>query len=293
MCHGQKSVQCAALFSLSLALVIGGCHTPKNQEEDAVEQAAISPRVISLAPAITDIIIGLGAHAHLVGVTSACHINDVPIVGHLSPDPERILMRAPDLVISGAYNYNRESLSMLRSHGLNVMALPLNSLTEISRAITVIGDRLKRANEARDVVNALNGTLTQLKKDRPSRQGASPRVLLVYGISAGYVYSTGGGDHIADILDAMGAVNVTDGGPVTVRIALEQVIGMDPDVILHIAPTDIFPDAANARKWWADVKGLRANTDGKILVWPDNGLATPGTGLASQIRQLAQVIYEE
>ncbi|MEI6516408.1 MAG: ABC transporter substrate-binding protein, partial [bacterium] len=63
------------------------------------------PRIISLAPSVTEIVFALGAATQLVGRSSACDyppdlVKQVPVVGDFGvPSLERLLAAKPDAVL--------------------------------------------------------------------------------------------------------------------------------------------------------------------------------------------------
>lgn len=119
---------------------------------------------------------------------------------------------------------------------------------------------------------------------------APPRALLVFDIMDGTVFTTGGGDHLAEILDIVGAVNVAEGGPLTSRISLEKVTALKPDIIVHVAPSDRFKSGAEALEFWKRATPVPAVTRSQVHVWSDDSLATHGPNLPSAIRRFGGLI---
>ena len=117
-----------------------------------------------------------------------------------------------------------------------------------------------------------------------------PKVLLVFDIMDGTIFTTGGGDHLAEILDIVGAVNVAEGGPLTSRLSLEKVTVLAPDIIVHVAQSDRFPNADEALKHWRRVAKVPAVERGQVHVWPDDSLATHGPSLPSAIRRFVGLV---
>ena len=108
-------------------------------------------RVVSLSPAITEIIYYVGAGDKLIGVTVFCdHPEDVrkkiKVGGIVNPDLEKIYSLHPDLVI--ASNLTPEKvLKKLKSLGIKVRVLRFVSLEDVKNAIKVIGDLLSGNGE--------------------------------------------------------------------------------------------------------------------------------------------------
>lgn len=241
---------------------------------DAPRHDAPAPRVVSLNPAATAIVAALGAGDHLVGVTRYCEAPGAPVLGDMNPRPEQVLARTPDLVLAGDYPSQAALRDQLTALDVAVLALPLVRLADQRAATLTLGARLDRGERAAELAAALDAALARAA----ARAAARPpvRVLLVFDVEQGYVYTTGGGDHTAELLAAAGATNIAAGGPLTSRLALDAVLARAPDLILHVAPSPRFPDAASARAHWASLPDLPAVRAGHVHVWPDDQLAQNG-----------------
>ncbi len=241
------------------------------------------PRVVSLAPALTDIVVALGAAPHLVGVTRWCRAEGVPIVGDLRPRPEAVLEARPDLVLVSTYGSQAPDLAPLESLGFTTHALPLTTLADMRATTTALGKLLGRDGDS--LVRAFDTALAEARGRLPKTPPV--KVLLVYGVEPGAVISTGGGDHISELLEALGAelVTLTTDRSVTLRLGLDRVLSLAPELILHAAPDATLPESA-ARAHWARWPAIPAVARGQIQVYPDDDLARNGPHLARTIPKL-------
>ena len=225
-----------------------------------------------------------------MGVTTWCRQPGVTIVGDMRPDPERVVAARPDLILAGRYPSLAGDVASLRARGLQVLEVELNSLDDARRAFEVVGEQLDAAPRAGELVARLDEALASARRSAEARPGSAPKVLLVFDVVDGYVYSTGGGDHLAEILAATGAVNVASGGPLTSRLAIERVLQLAPDVIVHTSPSDRVPDDRAAKAFWQQHATLPAVGAGRIHVWPDDRLSTHGPELAAAITRLSRLL---
>lgn len=269
---------------IALALALAAC-APKDR--DAAGREAPSPRVVSVAPAITAIVRAVGGESHLVGVTSWCDAPGVPVIGDLKPRPEAVLAARPDVVWMAGYGSQSPDAAALTALGLQVETLPLVTLSDMLGATTKVADRLGRGREGAALVAAFEAARAEALRSR----GDAPRVkvLVVYDVQPGFVITTGGGDHIMELLELAGAVNVAS-GPLTLRMGLEGVLAAAPELILHVAPDARFPDSNAARAHWATWAELPAVRRGEVHVFPDDGLARNGPHLAQVLPRLAQMV---
>ncbi len=276
-------------LALLALLALAGCRDARG------DHPVPRPRVVSLTPSVTALVHHLGRAEHLVGVTRYCPRDaHMPVVGDMRPDPERVLAQRPDLVLAGEYATTTDAIASLRGGGLDVVSFPLLTVADLRAATLAIGDRLDARAPAAALVQRLDAALAAARAAAAARPGDArpPKVLLVYDVSAGHVYTTGGGDHIAALLDVLGATNAAQGGPVTARLPLEQIVRFAPDVVIHVSPTTRFPDDATARAFWSGVAGLPPATLSRVHVWPDDTLTLLGPGLPDALARLTALLAE-
>ena len=246
---------------------------------------------MSLTPAACALVGALGRGDRLVGSTQHCEVPGAPRNLDIRPDLERVLALRPGLVVIGSYPFNRPAIEQLTAAGLPVFAVPLTSLDDLRAALDALGARLGAAAAARRLRAALDDGLARARALAAAAAGPPPRVLLVYEVADGYVYTSGGGDHLEPLLGACGATNVAAPGPLTARLSIERVLTLTPDVILHTAPTRALPDRAAALAYWRGVApSLPAVQAGRVFVWPDGSLAQPGPKLAQAVVRLARLL---
>lgn len=276
-----------------VALALCGAASCQGQPDRSEGRASEPMGVVSLTPTLTSIVAGLGRADRLVGVTRWCPVEGIPIVGDLRTDLERVVAARPDLVIAGRYLSAAPDLAALRALGFRVLDLPLDSLVHTRRAMAILGERLDAKSQAEAMIGALDQALDDARRRASSRTGPAPRILLVFDVSDGMVYTTGGADHLGEVLQAVGAANVAQGGPKTARLSFERILQLAPDVIVHTAPTNRLPDREAALAFWQTLPSLPAVKRGAVHVWPDSSLATQGPQLAPAIGRLSRLLDPE
>jgi len=274
----------ALTSALLISLTLGACG------RSAPPREAPAPRVVSLVPAATATLRQLDREAHLVGVTRYCDAPGVPVVGDMAPPPERILAQEPDLVLVGDYPSQARIRGQLEALGIEVVVLPYVRIGDMIHATRLLGRRLDAAPRAEELASAVEAALGRAAAGHRSPQPVT--VLIVYDTEAGHVFTTGGGDHVAEVIEAVGAQNIAAGGPLTTRLGLEVVLARAPEVVLHVAPSPRFPDhAAALRHWAAALPDLPAVKAGRVHVWPDDRLAQNGPWLAGAIDELMTLLH--
>ena len=247
-------------------------------------EAGPRPRVVSLAPALTAIVTALGASEHLVGVTSWCDAPGVAVVGDMKPRPEAVLMAKPDLVVMARYGSQAPDLAPLSALGLETLSLPLVTLEDMRATTRKLGEILSKSDTATALISRFDEALA-------GQSGPPVRVLVVYGQEPGFVITTGGGDHVSELIAALGGVNVVE-GPVTVRLGLDRVLSLDPEVIVHASPSATMKDSASALAWWSSLPTLSAVKARRVHVFPRDSLGLNSPRLADDVPELARCLRE-
>ena len=273
---------------------LAGCsREPANvahSSEETPQLVLRRQRVVSLTPSITHLVQGLGRGDRLVGTSRHSQLEGVAIVADLEPRIEAILKVDPDLVLIGRYPSLKQDIDALRAHGLQVLDLPLNNLTDMRAAIEILGDRLQATARASILVRELDQALKESRRMATRWANNPPKILLVFDIMDGTIFTTGGGDHLAEILDVVGAINVAEGGPLTSQLSLEKVTVLAPDIIIHVAQSARFPSSQAALEHWRRIAPVPAVKSKQVHVWPDDSLATHGPSLPSAIRRFVGLV---
>lgn len=287
------------LAHASAALLATVLPTPAAAERDPARGAAgggaewLGPpapaaprRVVSLAPSLTDLVVAMGLHERLVGVT---RYDDSPAVsalprvgGFLDPNPEAVIALRPDLVLwmtdGGAYPAVRRIASL----GVPVRALPIVSIPDLLAASREIGaalgaraagDRLAQELEAR-----IQSARARAAKVRPVR------VLFVVGRDPLVV--AGPGSYPDEVLRIAGGENVVKTGRPWPVYPLEQAVADDPDVVIDGAVLE--PEQGMAR-----LRAIPAVRAGRVRRMSNDGALRPGPRLADALDEIFRALHAE
>ncbi len=237
------------LFLLSLPLLLASCsgRLPDTQTMDTVTDdygrrvavPASPTRVVSLSPAVTEIMFALGVGDLLVGRTDFCtypaEVNQIPSIGGISNlNIESILACQPDLVISGSMVGKKATDQMDQMGTPMVCVIEKPRFDALYDNIAAIGKLVGKEREAdslnallRDCVIALDtDTLTQ------SRNNAiTPKVYYVVGYGPAGNFTAGGNTFINDIIRMAGGRNIAEEVSGW-SYSLEALMKEDPDYII-------------------------------------------------------------
>jgi len=190
--------------------------------------AGATLHVVSLSPALTELVCRLDGFDRLAGRSSACdypeQVKSLPVAGDFaSPNTEKIAAIGPELVISDTFQ-DPEAVKLLRTWGIKVEMLPLNSLDDYEKAVVRLGELLDlKDNAAREVER------TRKEREKLARSvAAGPlKVLLLFWDSP--PVTCGKRSFLNDYLALAGGVSVTAGED-------EGYYYPSPEVLLQSAP---------------------------------------------------------
>ncbi len=190
-------------------------------------------RVATLAPALSEIVLGVGAEDRLVGVT---RFDDDPrtralprIGGYNDPQPEAVLALKPDLVLAEPAPANRGPVETLARLGIPVETFPLSSIADIEDAIAGIAALLGVPERGRE----LRESLERARQDARARAKGRPRTraLLVFGLDPLVVAGPRG--FAGELLEDAGGENAAGANALPFfRLSAEAAVRSAPEVIV-------------------------------------------------------------
>jgi iron complex transport system substrate-binding protein len=262
-------------------------------------QSSRPTRVISLVPAVTEMLFAVGAGAQVAGVSSfdtyPPEARKKPQVGALlNPDFERILSLKPDLVV--VYGSQTELLGRLERMSIPTFVYRHAGLADVSTTISSLGARVGRSAEAAKVVRGLQTTLTAIRTSVAGRP--RPRVALVFGREAGAlrnIFVSGGIGFLHDLIETAGGLNAfADVRRESVQVSSEAMLTHAPDIIIETHQsswdTSLTPREQAVWRALASVPAVRTN---RIHIVADDRLFIPGPRVAEAARVLAGVVHPE
>jgi iron complex transport system substrate-binding protein len=250
----------------------------------------LARRVISLAPATTEALFAIGAGARVVGRSRFCDwppsVLALPAVGgFVDADMEAILGLAPDLVVGTASPNAQRVTDALSPRGIATWFPEVDSVIAIERMLVGLGERTGMAGDSRRAADDV--ARRTLAVARSVRDEPSPRVLTIVG--AAPVVGAGPNSFLDELLRMAGAINVLRAGPPWQTLDAEQMIELDPDVIVDGSNQDAAASAANERApGWREVRAVKI---GRVLALNDPRLLRPGPRVPEGLALLAHALH--
>ena len=267
---------------------------PLTATDDSGHQVTLaSParRVVSLAPANTEIAFAIGAGGKLVAGTTyddyPAAAKALPKIGDFeSPSVEKIVSFRPDLVLAtgGIQSGLRTKLESL---GIKVFVVDPSTLNGVYADLTALGRLLGVSEQATKVVDSMKQRAAAVEK---KVAGLSKPTVFVE-IYSKPLMTAGTGTFINNLVTLAGGINVgAAAGSGYPTFSEEVLLKDDPDVYIATTGSMASPGKIARRPGY---DGLKAVQDGRVYVIDDNLLVRPGPRLIDGLEQLAQMIHPE
>ena len=290
------------LILLFVGIVLIGGLVPFATEQQPGSSLATAParRIVSLVPALTEMLFAIGAGPQVVAVSSfddfPPEVKALPRVGALlDPDVERILTLRPDLVIT--YGSQGSVEAQLARAGIRTFSYKHGGVMAILQTLRELGTATGRVPQAEGKAREIEAKLNAVRA--AVRGYARPRVLLVFGRqprSLRQMYASGGVGFLNDILEAAGGTNVfADIEQESVQPSQETLLTRAPDVIIEIRSgrSDAATDVLGERSAWSPLASIPAVRNGRIHFLSGAQYVVPGPRVGLAAEQLARMLHPE
>ena len=289
--------QPAFLAILLVLSALPGCRA----REAAPPAASAGPpptRIVSLVPAVTEILFAIGAGPRVVGVSSFdTHppeaLKLTKVGGLLDPDVERILSLKPDLLAADASQL--DVIAKAKAAGIRVYAYSLGGIGNLTKTVRELGRVTGNDRQAEETASALEGRLEAVRR-RVAPLGR-PRTIVVFGREPGALRAidvSGGTGFLNDILQIAGGENVfAKEAREWMRVSVEAILAASPDVVIelhygyYLKPARIRQEQAA----WATLPVLPAVRNGRVYLLEGNNYVVPGPRVVDAAEEIARLLH--
>jgi iron complex transport system substrate-binding protein len=264
----------------------------------AVPAAQTSPqRIISLIPAVTEMLFAIGAGNQVVGVSSfdtfpAEVAGRARVGGLFDPNYEAILALRPDLVV--VYGSQDELIARLAATSVSTFVYRHGGLADIGNTMRELGRRTGHGPAADTLAQRIERDINDVRQRAAGKP--RPRTLLVIGREDGSMrglFVSGGRGFLHDLLTAAGGDNVmADVDREGLQLSAEQLLVRAPDVVIELrAGVEWSADRLKReRNLWLQAR-IPASRNGRIHILTDPALVIPGPRVGAAARTFADVVF--
>jgi iron complex transport system substrate-binding protein len=236
------------------------------------------PRIVSLAPHLTELAFDAGIGDHLVGAVSWSdhppEAEQLPTIGDaFRLDLERIVRLDATHALAWVGGTPVEAVSRLEDLGIIVHTISIRSLDDIASSLLELGELGDSDSKARRAADAFN----QRRKRLADRYAdVEPSVPVFYQVTHAPLFTLGARHVINDVLKLCGANNVfSDLDVEAAAIDLEALLKRDPAAIVASRA----PGEPAVDDLWEQRTSLRAVRCGNLLDVDPSLMVRPTTRL--------------
>jgi iron complex transport system substrate-binding protein len=250
-------------------------------------------RVVSLSPAVTEILFAIGAGNQVAGVTDYCNYPPetarLPKVGGFSGaavSVERIAALRPDLVIVSGDMHGR-IITLLDRLSIRNFAVEPRNFHEVYQTIENLGILTGNENSARELTALMRVKISRAEALRGNRE----RPGVFWELTDEPLMTAGGGTFISEAITLGGGRNIfEDLGELWPMVDTEEVLRRRPAWI--IAGDDhgkiVEPGELSRRPGW---QGIPAVRDRRIATVNADSLYRYGPRLADAVLAIAEILH--
>jgi len=248
-------------------------------------------RIVSLAPANTEIAYAIGAGDKMVAGTSYDdypeEAKSLPKTGDFAnPNVEKIASFNPDLVLA-AGGIQDKLRSKLEQLGMKVYVVDPKTYDGVMADITNLGQLTGSTEQAQQVAD----TMKKTKDDVQALVASASRPATFLEIYSKPLMTAGGQTFIDDMITLAGGTNLgATAGSGFPTFSTEVLFKNDPDVYIADSGSMSKPGDIAKRSGFAELTAVK---DGHVYVIDDSLIARPGPRLAQGLQELVTMIHPE
>jgi iron complex transport system substrate-binding protein len=260
--------------------------------------AEVPRRVISLIPAVTEMIFAIGDGARLIGVSSYDRFPPEAekierVGGLLDPNIEKILSLRPDLVV--LYKTQEELKQRLTRAHIAYYSYEHRGLADITQTIRAVGARLGSGAAADRLASRIESDLAAIQRSVAGQP--RPKTMLVFGREPGSlrgIEASGGYGFLHDMLIVAGGDDVFgDIKRQSVDVSTEMVLARQPQVIVELKYGNPLAPAERDRmiRDWGALPAVPAVRGHRVYVLVGDEFVVPGPRVVEATRRIAGVLH--
>jgi iron complex transport system substrate-binding protein len=259
--------------------------------------AAEYKRIVSLAPAITEIVYAFGMDKQLVGVTDYCDYPEEArqkesVGGFINPSLEKIIALDPDIVVVSKNGGLKGIARKLDEFAIPIKIVSFYSLTDLYeafRAVAALGDIPERGEEE---VRRFD---EKIEACRATLESVPPRkVLFIRWRDPLSVAANGSLED--EIITITGGTNIVTGSKTRYPAYTAEAIALaQPDVIIDASyyntPTEA--ERKEIARFWQKFGHLEAVKNDNVFIIKTDLHSVPGPRTVQFIDEMAHILHPE
>ncbi len=252
-------------------------------------------RIISLAPANTEILFALGLDEEIVGITDYCNYPPEKVVkiekigGFSTPNIEKIISLNPDIVF-GTSGVQKQAVQRLEDLGVKVYVLEAETMENLLAEIEKVGRLTGKSQEAKNLIESLEKRIEVIKtKVANLSDEQKPKVFLEIWYDP--IWIAPDRTLIYQVIELAGGRHA-----ITIKGDWNQVTTVDPESVVEANPDVILlsfegsPELIYNLPGWSNVSAVKNKQ-----VFQINGdiISRTGPRIVDALEQIAKILHPD
>ncbi|WP_019535285.1 ABC transporter substrate-binding protein [Paenibacillus ginsengihumi] len=252
--------------------------------------------IVTLIPSITETAFELGLGEKIVGVSNYCNFPEEALkkerLGGREIDVEKLLQLAPDVAFVTNHHHEKypDVLDKIRQAGIQVVVVQssANSFEDVYRSIRLMSAVTGTGDKAEQLIASM------MKKKQEIQEKAAkidkPKRVWIEVFSG--LHTTGANTFMHEMLQTINAVNVAGDQNGWIQLTEEQVVALDPEVIIttYGKRNGQTEEEVMKRPGWS---GVSAVANKQVFDVDNERVNRPGPHMMDGVEILAAAIYPE
>ncbi len=292
------------VFSLIFIFIVSGvvmADFPVTVTDDMGDKITINEkpeRIISLAPANTEVLFALDLEEKIVGVTTYANYpreaKAKEKIGTITePNLEKIVSLEPDLIVANAVN-KLETVKRLRELGYKVVGYDAETVNDAISVIKQVGKITDRENKAQRIVTDMYLQLAEIKDLVDSKLKDCSRPKVFYEIWNQPLYTAGKNTFINDIINIAGGINIgAEAKGEWPQFSLEKLLLENPDIYIsspHSAPHKVTVESIKNRD---NYKSLAAIKKDRVYIVNQDIISRASPRIVKGLKEIVKAIFPD
>lgn len=200
----------------------------------------VPKKIVSVSPAITEIMFDLDCGDRLIGRTDFCtypkQVKKIKSIGGINnANLEMIISMRPDLVITSSI-FTKKMFQTIETSGIPIMSFKeRNTIDGMYDIIKMLGDILDKKDKANEIINNSKQRLQEIKSKRENINKTKglktmPKIYYVVGFGSSGDFSAGKDTYINEIITLAGGDNIAKNS-MNWSFSTEELFAKQPDYI--------------------------------------------------------------
>lgn len=283
-----------ALFFVVFALA--ACNSNGGEAADGNGSESVS--IISIGPAITEVVVDLGFGSNIIGTDihspGIPNLPDgLPLFDMMTLDAEAIVALGPDMLFISNIVPNLDNhIQILEGAGITVFALSTSAtVAGINEFILTIGGHLDARAAAQNLISEMEAQIAEISAIAAGIDVQNRRTVYFEIDPPPFMFSVGAGTFLNELIGIVGGINIFADEEGWIMVADEAVLAANPVVILTNVGwmDDPVGDISSRAGWY----GLDAVAAGNIHVIDTDATSRANHNITRGLWQMARAIYPE